>query len=331
MSHASQASRLEILRDRAKQLAAVRAFFAGRCVCEVDTPLLSRGAALDAHIDLFATDEGAGKLRYLHSSPEFAMKRLLAEGMGDIYQLAHVYRFGEVSPKHQPEFTMLEWYRVGMSFNDFMDETLDLLRVILGPLPKQHLTYAGALKRYTNLDLFHSSNEELMQFLKNQGVHSYSEQNANPLNHRDDLLNQILGLFIEPNLGWDEGDPGKNSPALTIFSHYPASQAALARTTMQEGNVVAERFEVYSQGLELANGYHELADYQEQKQRFDETNQLRLALGKNPLPIDTFFLDALKKGLPDCCGVAIGFDRLMMLRHKMNSITSVIPFDWDNI
>lgn len=326
MSHVSQTSRLEILRDRARQLAAVRTFFAKRNVCEVDTPLLSRGAALDAHIDLFATEESADTLRYLHSSPEFAMKRLLADGLGDIYQLAHVYRFGELSHKHQPEFTMLEWYRVGMSFNAFMDETLELLRVILGPLPKQHLTYAEGLKRYTNLDLFGSSNEELMQFLKDKGVKSYSEQNANSMNHRDDLLNQILGLFIEPNLGWES-----DSPTLTIFSHYPASQAALARTTMQEGNVVAERFEVYCQGLELANGYHELADYNEQKQRFEETNQLRIALGKKDLPVDAFFLDALKKGLPDSCGVAVGFDRLMMLRHKVDSITSVIPFSWDNI
>lgn len=321
-------SRLDILRDRGAQLGRIRAFFAQGDVCEVDTPLLSRGAALDTHIDLFATDVGDGRMRYLHSSPEFGMKRLLSEGMGDMYQLCHVYRLGECSAKHQPEFTLLEWYRVGVSFTDFIEETIELLRLVLGPLPTNHLTYREAFKRYTQLDLLHASDADLFLFLENQGVQSYSTALSDD-SLRDDLLNQILGLFIEPHLGWREEDWEKETPALTILSHYPASQAALARTTMQDGEAVAERFEVYCQGIELANGYHELTDAEEQARRFQETNQHRLKLGKQLLPIDALFLEALKKGLPDCCGVAVGFDRLMMLRHQKASITDVIPFSWD--
>lgn len=323
MLQSNSLSHLEILRDRSKQLRSVRAFFEERHVCEVDTPLLCRGAALDAHIDLFATDVGNGQMRYLHSSPEFGMKRLLAEGMGDIYQLSHVYRLGELSPKHQPEFTMIEWYRVAMSFSSFMDETIDLLRLLLGPLPKQHLTYRQAFLRYTQMDPFEATVKSLKDFLNSQGVRSYEAAYLNEAHHRDDLLNQILGLYIEPHLGWNDV-----SDCLTILSHYPATQAALARTTTQEGNIVAERFEVYCKGIELANGYHELADVQEQLIRFTETNQLRVALGKQPLPIDSLFLQALEAGLPECCGVAVGFDRLMMLRHQKEEISQVLPLAW---
>lgn len=329
MSHAFQNSpHLMILRDRARQMHAVRAFFAKRQICEVDTPLLSRGAALDTHIDLFFTKDEKGERRYLHSSPEFAMKRLLSQGMEDIYQLSHVYRLGEISQKHQPEFTMIEWYRVGAAFDAFMDETIDLMRELLGPLSKNTLTYKQAFKRYTGLDPFAASSLDLVSYLKSQNVHPFMQENLSEADARDNLLNQILGLFIEPNLGWDDT---KQHAQLTILSHYPASQAALARTISQDGNRVAERFEIYSQGIELANGYHELADADEQKVRFTETNQQRIALGKEPLPIDLFFLEALQSGLPDSCGVAVGFDRLMMLRHQKTSILDVLPFHWDNI
>ena len=241
---------------------------------------------------------------------------------------------------------MIEWYRLAVSFADFMDETLELMRLLLGSLPgslpRIQLTYKEAFQRYTGLDPFHAPLADLTEYLIDQGIRPYNltscmEIDLNESQYRDDLLNQILGLFIEPHLGWElgrevgqelEGEQ-KKRPSLTILSHYPATQAALARTTKQGEDIVAERFEVYCQGIELANGYHELTDAQEQESRFATTNQLRIALGKQPLPVDAFFLQALKQGLPDCCGVAVGFDRLMMLRHQKDAIGDVLPIARD--
>ncbi len=315
------AAKLNLLRDRAQMLAAARSFFAERHVLEVDCPLITRQASVDAHIDLIPVKEGPigqdSGWRYLHSSPEYGMKRLLAQGIGDIYQLAHVFRQGEQSPKHNPEFTMAEWYRLGISFEGMVAETIDFVRLLLGNLPYHILSYRDAFITYAGIDYVPASNQELLDYLASRDLIPYAgiEQEG-----KDALLNLILGAFIEPLLGKDE---------LCVLAYYPATQAALAKTCRRDDDeLVAERFEIYYRGVELANGYHELADAEEQRARLMEANAFRQQLGKDTLPIDENFLKALQKGLPDACGVAVGFDRLMMLRHGKD-IAEIIPFGWD--
>lgn len=298
-------------------LAAARAFFRERNICEVDCPCLSRSASVDTHIDLFPATYAGKERRYLHSSPEFGMKRLLCEGMGDIYQLSHVFRDSEWSRKHNPEFMLVEWYRVGMKFESLIAETLDFARLFLGPLPVTTITYRQALKIHTGIDYVQATPSELCDFLRKNGVETHLNQRSSP----DELLNVILGIFVEPRLG-KEG--------LCVLTAYPASQAALAQTHRQRDEDIAERFEIYYKGVELANGYHELGDPMEQRKRFADENRNRMTLGKESLPPDENFLQSLQQGLPDCCGVAVGFDRLLMLRQEVDDIRHVLPFGWEN-
>jgi len=306
-------SRVSILRDRAALFQAVRTFFAERGVIETDCPVISASASVDAHIDLIPAIDVQGAHRFLHSSPEYGMKRLLAEGMGDIYQLAHVFRQGEYGYKHNPEFMMAEWYRLEFSFEKMIEETFDFIRLFLGSLPGNTISYREAILKHTGIDYVTATTAELVAFLKEDLYEGAAQEG------KDALLNILLPIYVEPHLG--EGE-------LTALAYYPATQAALAKTRTIEGASVAERFEVYYKGVELANGYHELADAKEQRQRLHEANQERQRLGKPVLPIDENFLQALEKGLPPCCGVAVGVDRLMMLRHGATSLKEVIPFDW---
>ncbi len=308
--------RLSVLRDRAGMLSRARSFLMEQGIMEVDCPIVTENASVDAHIDLIPIMYSGKQVRYLHSSPEYGMKRLLAEGIGDIFQISHVFRDGEFGSKHNPEFTMAEWYRVGISFEQMMSETVDFIRVFLGHLPSETISYRETLKKYVGIDYVHMSDDELLKILKEKGIDTYPGiENEG----RDALLNLLLGTLAEPNLG-------KNG--LTVLAYYPSTQAALAQTRTIEGESVAERFEVYYKGVELANGYHELADAKEQRKRLKEANIMRLSLGKRLLPIDESFLEALEKGIPNCCGVAVGVDRLMMLRHNTTKLKDVIPFDW---
>jgi elongation factor P--(R)-beta-lysine ligase len=310
-----QYDRLSILRDRSAMFAVARQFFYSRGVIEVDCPLITAAASIDAHIDLIPTEHPAGK-RYLHSSPEYGMKRLLAEGLGDIFQLAHVFRQEEMGPKHNPEFMMAEWYRQGIVFEEMIDETLDFIRLFLGDIPSRVMSYQEAFKCYAGIDPFQSTPKELLELLYRHKLPLYENVETES---KDNLLNLVLGMLIEPQLGQNE---------LVALAYYPATQAALAKTRTRPEGHVAERFEVYYKGIELCNGYHELADAAEQRQRLLESNAQRIELGKEALPIDEFLLAALEKGLPDCCGVAVGVDRLMMLRHNQPSIGSIMAFDW---
>ncbi len=300
-------------------LSQARAFFDSRGVLEVDVPILSPQASIDQHIDLIPATFNHETTLYLHTSPEYGMKRLLAEGSGDIYQLSHVFRDGEESQKHQPEFMMCEWYRVGMPFQKLIDETVDFVRLFLGNLHVSQKTYRETCLHYAGIDPYTSSMEDIHAFLINKGIQPYQGVLEEG---KDAVLNILLTHLIEPSLGTNE---------IFVLSHYPSSQAALATTVMQEGYPVAERFEVYFKGLELANGYHELADPVEQEKRLHEANQGRIKLGKKALPIDYHFLNALKKGLPPCSGVAVGFDRLMMLKLEAQTIQEVValPFSLD--
>ncbi len=288
----------KILRDRAKMLSDVRAFFFQREVMEVDCPLLTQKASVDAHIDLIQAKYAHKHTRYLHSSPEYGMKRLLAEGAPDIYQLSHVFRDAEWGQNHSPEFMMAEWYRKGFSFEELIEESVDFICLFLGPLKFRSMGYREVFQHYLGIDYLQL-----------------------PFDGRDDHLNLLLGDKIEPQLGQD-GE-------LFVLTHYPASQAALSKKVQIGDEWASERFEIYFKGVELANGYCELTDVKEQKLRFEEANSKRIEYGKESLPIDTFFLEALDKGLPECAGVAIGFDRLMMLRHDCRELAEVLPFPWD--
>jgi lysyl-tRNA synthetase class 2 len=306
--------RTTLLRDRALMLARVREFFAHRGVMEVDTPILSASASVDAHIDLIPCTYTNDKTRYMHSSPEFCMKRLLSEGSGDIYQMSHVFRDGEHSVKHNPEFTMIEWYRVGFSLDKLITETVELICLFLGDLPVETISYRDAFKKYTGMDYVHASPADLRKYLESKDVITHEEDKNN-------LLDIILTTFIEPHFG---------QHGLTVLNNYPSTMAALAKTFQKDDEHVAERYEIYYNSLELCNGYHELTNPEEQETRFIQQNELRDSLGKSTLPIDYNFLEALKKGLPSCSGVAVGFDRLMMLRHHTKEISDILTFSWDD-
>ena len=290
MSHASKNKLLA----RAEAFQKVRAFFLKRGVMEVDTPILSPYAPIDAHIDIFSVDG-----RFLHSCPEYAMKKLLADGVGDIYQLGHVFRKGEEGPLHTPEFTMIEWYRCGATFESFLQENVELCHLFLGEVPHEILSYREAFEKHLGLP-HDAPPAELRAAAQKQGV----EVSDDP-----DLLNLLWGCCIEPKLG---------QGCLSVVTHYPKEQAALARTTWVDGEEVSERFELYFQGIELGNGYHELDDPIEQRRRLEKANQERKALGKETFAIDPDFIAALEKGLPDCYGIALGFDRLLKLQLTLN-------------
>ena len=309
-------SKVERLKDRAHLLKMCREFFDQLHVLEVDCPILSASAAVDAHIDLITACYQGKETRYLHSSPEYGMKRLLAEGMGDIYQLSHVFRDGEWGKKHNPEFMMLEWYRLGFTLEEMIRETVSLMHLFLGELPYHILSYRDAFLHATGIDYLDASKEDLFAYIQKEGIPFYASLLEED---KDAYLNVILASQIEPYLGKDH---------LCVLAYYPASQAALAKKRWHEKEHVAERFEVYYRGVELANGYHELTDAIEQRQRFEEANVHRMRLGKETLPLDEHFLHALSLGLPECSGVAVGFDRLMLLRQNQEELADILSWGW---
>lgn len=309
-------SKLERLRDRAAQLRCARDFFEARGVLEVDTPLLRATACVDAHIDLIEAYDGARRC-FLHSSPEYCMKRLLAEGIGDIYQLSHVFRAGEHGARHQPEFLMAEWYRIGFSFTEMIEETLAFIQLFLGELSSERLSYRDAFQKYLGIDVMALSFEEMQAVLLERDVTLSPDLLEEGV---EGLRTLLLGLYVEPELGRE---------GLTVLYGYPPAQAALAKTASLQDEEVALRFEVYYRGIELANGYCELADPREQRRRLEEANDKREQLGKGRLPLDEHFLEALERGLPECCGVAVGVDRLMLLRWDAKNLEEVLPFGWE--
>lgn len=317
MANTSQESKVEVLRDRAELLGQARAFFAARKVIEVDCPMLGRAAPIDLHIEVMRVEAGRGEVGFLHTSPEYGMKRLLALGMGDIYQIGHVFRSGEIGPLHNPEFTMAEWYRMGISFRDLIEETLAFIRLFLGDLSTRYLRYRDALIQYAGIDYVVASKGDLLACAKRQGIDL--QQDAEEWD-RDTLLQLLVSFLVEPHLGNEQID---------VLYDFPASQSALAQVQQLDDEAVAMRFEVYRKGIELANGYQELTDPVEQRRRLEKAIEARAAVGKDPLRIDERFLKALEEGLPDCCGVAVGFDRLMLLRHNKEALGDVLPFAWD--
>lgn len=308
------------LRERARLLASVRAFFAKRDVLEVETPVLGQGGSTDVHLVSLVTqartDKGQRRL-WLQTSPEFHMKRLLAAGSGPIYQLARSFRDGEVGSRHNIEFTMLEWYRPGFALGELIDETTNLVMTLLPSFagPIVHYRYRELFHTYLAVDPFTTSLEKLRTLASERG-----QMPAGALANegRDTCLDLLMSMVIEPQLGQNE---------LSVVLEYPASQAALARRHQDvDGEWVASRFELYLNGIELANGYHELTDAAEQRARFNEDNAERRRLGLPEVDIDEHLLAALEHGMPECAGVALGIDRLIQLALGKARLEDVLAF-----
>ena len=356
-----------VLARRAEALAEIRAFFATRSVMEVDTPVVVNAPVTDVHIHSAEVrfPDAPGRF-YLHTSPEFAMKRLLASGSGDIYQICHVVRGLERGRQHNAEFTLIEWYRLGFTLEELMDEVEALARQVLGvvaaPMRSERITYGEAFQRTMNLDPFTAPLEILREAARDLGfvpqatrpsgtaqkpafakttaasgsasasaptaaptpardprdatdIHEIAARVSTP-GERDELLDLLMGAKIGPMLGQN---------ALTFVHRYPASQAALARLDPHDPRC-ALRFELYCQGMELANGFHELASASEQRSRFEQDLADRRRRGLPADKMDEFLLAALEAGLPECSGVAVGFDRLVMIAAGAGTIDAVLPF-----
>lgn len=308
---------LKSLQQRAQLIARIRQFFAERHVLEVDTPLLSQATVTDPHvIGIPATfkEIGSGKEQtmYLQTSPEYAMKRLLAAGSGPIYQICKAFRQGEIGTFHNPEFTMLEWYRPGFDHTALMQEMDELLQTILNTPSAERLSYAEAFIKFTGIDPHRATLNELATRAKQEAV-LYEKADRNT------YLDVLLTHCIEPHIGQER----------PVFLYdFPISQAALAKIRHHDDPPVASRFEVYFKGVELANGFHELQNAAEQRQRFENDLAYRKEHNLPSAPLDEFFLSALKHGFPDCAGVALGIDRLLILALGHEKIADVLSFNF---
>jgi elongation factor P--(R)-beta-lysine ligase len=318
-------SSIETLRFRAELLTNIRSFFKKKQVLEVETPILSQSATCDVFIDSFSTSQ-YGKNYYLHSSPEFAMKRLLASGSGDIYQLAKVFRQEESGQRHNPEFTLLEWYRIGFNDQDLINEVIELINFLFSAFTPIHyktelLSYRDCFLQYLSINPHTATVSELKSCAKKYHLDkTLSEQDG-----KDRWLELLLSCVIEKQLS---GTVEK--PKMTFLYDYPASQASLARVEENKyAEPVAKRFELYLGGMELANGFYELDNALEQLKRFENDNQQRIELGKQPVPIDRHLISALEQGLPSCAGVALGIDRLLMLVLGKTHIDDVLSFSFN--
>ena len=315
---------VSVLRKRARLLREIRSFFTSRDVLEVDTPALSTAGATDPHLMSFVTRYSGpapapGGELFLHSSPEYPMKRLLAAGSGSIYQIAKVFRNGETGRHHNPEFTLLEWYRTGFDHYRLMDEVADLMMELLPDREfalNERVTYHEAFRRYLDIDIHRATVLDLANCAMAHGV---SAPFGMTMDDPDPWLDLLLTHRIQPKLGANR---------LTFLYDYPVSQAALARVR-DDTPAVGERFELYLDGIELANGFHELGDANEQRGRFVGDNQARRARELPAIPLDERLLAALAAGLPECAGVALGLDRLLMIAVGADSLDKVLAFPFD--
>lgn len=307
------------LKRRAQLLADVRRFFATHHVLEVDTPVLSHAAPTATYLDSFQTHYlppgGKPQPCFLQTSPEFPMKRLLAAGSGDIYQIARVFRNGELGHRHSPEFTMLEWYRPTLDYAALMQEVDALLQQVAGCPPARKISYQQVFQELLQINVTGASTADLRAF----SLASVNGLPADWQTDRDGWLELMMSELIEPQLA--------ESETPKIVYDFPASQAQLAKIYRNaEGTNVAARFEVYAGGLELANGYDECLDASELRQRFEADNAQRQQQGKALMPIDENLLAAIDAGMPACTGVALGLDRLLMLIQNATHLQHVQSF-----
>ncbi|WP_132999909.1 EF-P lysine aminoacylase EpmA [Luteimonas arsenica] len=315
------AGRLAALRLRARLNRLVRDFFDARGVLEVETPVMSRAGNTEPNIASFTVEfggrcEGAPRTRWLRTSAEYPMKRLLAEGIGDCYELGRVFRDGEAGGRHNPEFTMLEWYRVDWTLEPLVDETAELVRAALAMVGRdatlRKASYREVYREALGLDPHTAPIAELQAAFA-------GDIDPEGLT-RDDWLDLLMTHRIQPAFPPDQ---------LLAMRDYPATQCALAKLARRGDIDVAERFELYLGPLELANGYHELTDAAEQRARFQRDHALRRGRASVLPPIDEALLDALAAGMPDCAGVALGIDRLLMAMLGTGAIADVLAYDFD--
>ena len=334
-STTSRADRLRAARRaaefRAEKLAALRAFFAARNVLEIEAPLLSRGASHDAHIGVIAVPPafaGAGSqavtdvTRYLQTSPEPHLKRLLARGFPDVYSIGKSFRRDEAGARHNPEFTMIEWYRLGFKLRRMMEETVAVCSLVAdGATPREtdFLLYVETFHERTGLHPRKSTRDELLAHPVFAARGLMPGDHATIFPEKTDVLNFLMAEVVEPTF-----DPAK----FTVVHHFPIELAAQAEPD-QEEPFLAQRFEVYAGGMELANGYKELIDTREYRMRFEAENAKRTGLGLPVIPLHEGFFTDLGAGLPACAGVAGGFDRLLMLGLGADDIRDVLMFPWD--
>lgn len=309
---------LAMLQHRAQLLKQLRQFFSQRQIIEVDVPILARSTVTDINIESIAAEVSGGS-GYLQTSPEYFLKRLLAAGSGDIYCLGKAFRNGEAGQRHNPEFSLLEWYRCGWDEHQLMDEVGALISQLyeansLPELTTHRQTYAECFFQVLGVDPHSIALADLQALAATAGSVSWAAES------RANCLDLLFSLKVEPQL-----------PSGLVFVYdYPACQAALAQTRVSsEGQRVSRRFEAFLNGMELANGYFELTDATEQRQRFECDLAGREASGKPGVELDSRLLDALAQGLPACAGVALGVDRVLMQLHEAASITEVMPFSWD--
>ena len=324
---------LELMRKRARMLQAIRAFFAARDVLEIETPLLASAAVTDAHLDSISVNAGDQPL-YLNTSPEYCMKRFVSEHRCSVYQICKSFRRGEAGPHHNPEFTMLEWYRVGFSLEQLMDEVEALIQHVIAsldgaPVAARRLSYRQLFLQVTGLNPHRCSIAELADFARRhsldipEGMQEAPASGLGATPEKDAWLDWLMSAVVTQQLPSDQ---------LTLIVDYPESQCALARLARNEhGEVVARRFEVYLGQLELANAYDELRDAEEQRQRFERDNRKRQLLGKPQAPYDKLILQALAHGLPECAGVAVGLDRLLMAITGEQTLAGVMSYSWRRI
>lgn len=311
------AATLATAQRRAGMLASAREYFAQQNILEVDSPILSRAAVSDPNIESVSAQLQIDLSRdyFLQTSPEFSMKRLLCAGYPDIYEICKVFRDGESGKRHQPEFTMVEWYRRDFGLQEIIHDTVAFVAALVDPVvlnaPPSVFSYQDAFMHFTGVDPLHDGLQDLMR-----STDCDAQLQASLGTHRDGWLDLILTQKVAPGFARDR---------LTVVSHYPASQAALARLT-PDNPVVADRFEVFLGDLELANGYVELTDAREQRARCARDQELRRISGRRLRLLDETFLAALDAGMPACAGVAVGFDRLLMINSGTDDIRNVQSF-----
>ncbi len=308
---------LHNLARRAELLNLTRRFFSQRDVLEVETPLACSNTVTEPNIESFSFTVGSIK-RYLQTSPEYAMKRLLADGAPDIFQICKSFRVGEQGTAHNPEFTMVEWYRRGYSLKQIMQETVDLIVSLLAKsdvsMNVEYISYRDLTEKALGVALDSLTEDAIKNLAADNGLVLQS----------DNSLQQCTDFLFSHNV-----EPAMCEQSITVVFYYPATQAALSKLN-EDDTSVAERFEVFYRGIELANGYVELLDSEQQLDRFVNDQQIRKQCNSIEVGIDQRLIDAQRHGLPECAGVAVGFDRVMMLAVGASSLAEVISFDWDN-
>ena len=321
MSHWKPSATTEFLQQRSRYLHKIREYFYKTNALEVNTPVLSQFATVDPNIESFSTKfNTSGKTYYLRTSPEFAMKRLLANGSGDIYSIATVFRNEQHGRLHNPEFTMLEWYRLKFTLNELMDEVTNILVRLSTEFNEiARYSYTDVFQQYLGINPHKIDNNKLLKITRN---------NINITSNltRENCLDLLFDQIIQPKL-----TTNNNTFAGYYIYDYPEQMADLAQISFckKSDALVANRFELFINGIEIANGYYELLVATEQEQRFQQAQQRRKTNGQRVIAYDQNLIDALKYGLPCCSGVAIGLDRLFMLLQHKDKLADVLPFDFN--